>query len=699
MARSDRKSRLNLPDPVHIPPEPVKAKPENPVHAAARLLLARAAATAGTTVTAAGRDGAVCLVRVPATEWTQAAWDAWRVCARGGARSADGDTDRYWGDQDWVAWAPLKEPRKLEREDTAERFAEAVSEGRHCAGFAADPAWLPPDLVQAADHRLELPTLTGADVAALACSLCGGELKEGLTDDEAAALSPRLLQLARRPGQSADEYVRKLRDLLARERLTRSAASAVTAPPREEPTIDRLHGMDEAVAWGMALARDLAAYRAGQLPWAQVDGQGCLLSGPPGCGKTLFARAVAATCGVPLVTGSYGQWHASGSAHQGDFLKAMRGSFARAREKAAVEGAAILFIDEVDSFPNRETLTHHYKDYEIQVVNALLAEIDGVEGRDGVVLLAACNHPHLLDPALVRSGRLDRHIRLHLPSPAALARILREHLGADLAGESLREAALAAAGASGADCERAVRGARRRAREAGRAVILADLLAEIGGADDRTEAELRVVAIHEAGHAVATCALRPGSLRALSLRATGAVGGGMIAELSARCLRPGDVHDLLVMLLAGRAAEVEILGEPSAGAGGGPDSDLARATGLAAAAVSSLGLDEETGLLWTGATDAAALPGALRDDAVLAARVKRMLAEAHERARELVRVRRAAVTALSQSLLERRALDGVEAAEIVERHSPASSAAPGARTGNADQCALTRVDEGHHGGR
>jgi cell division protease FtsH len=142
----------------------------------------------------------------------------------------------------------------------------------------------------------------------------------------------------------------------------------------------------------------------------------------------------------------------------------MCASFAQAREKTAVAGGAILFIDEVDSFPNRETLTHHYKDYEIQVVNALLAEIDGVEGRRGVVLLAACNHPHLLDPALVRSGRLDRHIRISLPDQAALARILREHLGKDFGGESLQEAALAAAGASGADCEPFVRGARRRAR-------------------------------------------------------------------------------------------------------------------------------------------------------------------------------------------------------------------------------------------
>jgi SpoVK/Ycf46/Vps4 family AAA+-type ATPase len=576
-----------------------------------------------------------------------------------------------------------------------EEFAKAISEGRHCAGFTADLAWLPADLVQAADYTLELPRLTGADAAALARSLCGGNPRSRLSDDQAAALTPRLLRLARRPGQTASDYVRKLRGLLAREETPRSAASVVPAPPREEPALDRLHGMDEAVAWGWALARDLAIYRKGQLPWADVDGQGLLLSGPPGCGKTLFARALAKTCGVPLVSGSWGQWHASGSGHQGDFLKAMRASFTQAREQAAAEGAAILFIDEVDSFPNRETVNHHYKDYEVQVVNALLAEIDGVEPRIGVVLLGACNHPHLLDPALVRSGRLDRHIRIALPRTTNLERILREHLGNDLPGVVLREAALTAAGASGADCERFVRGARRRAREARRAMTLADLMAEIGGTDTRSRAELQIAAIHEAGHAVVACAQRPGSLQAITLRGAGGSGGGIFVKSSKRrLLRSGDVDDQLVLLLAGRAAEVELLGAPSSGAGGDPESDLARATHLAAQAASSLGLDEESGLLWSGEFDTATLPAVLRVDAVLAARVKHMLAEAHERARELVREQRSALVALSQTLLERQTLEGAEAAHIVRRHTDDPSNSHAAPTEDADPRALANGEAG-----
>ena len=138
----------------------------------------------------------------------------------------------------------------------------------------------------------------------------------------------------------------------------------------------------------------------------------------------------------------------------------MRKTFEEARQAAP----CILFIDEVDSFPNRATIVHHYVEWETQVVNALLAEMDGNEGRPGVVLLGACNHPEKLDPALVRSGRLDRHIRIGLPDRVALADILREQLGGDLSGVDLSGVVLLATGATGADCERFVRGARRRAR-------------------------------------------------------------------------------------------------------------------------------------------------------------------------------------------------------------------------------------------
>jgi cell division protease FtsH len=210
----------------------------------------------------------------------------------------------------------------------------------------------------------------------------------------------------------------------------------------------------------------------------------------------------------------------------------MKQTFKTARDLAP----SILFVDEVDSFPNRSTITHDYKDWEVQVINALLSEVDGVAGREGVVIVAACNNPGLLDPALTRSGRLDRHIMVGLPKTAGLVSIMREHLGSDLAALDLTLAALAVAGATGADIEKYVRGARRRARNAGRLLALDDLLAEMGNGDTRGPRDMRIAALHEAGHAVAWLELHLGTLSAVSLRAAASSGGITMATESAPCL-------------------------------------------------------------------------------------------------------------------------------------------------------------------
>ncbi len=654
--------------------------PEDPARIAAGLMLDRALKAIGASFELVGRDGTVCSVLVPAqhspqcTGWAEIVREEWRVRARGGERCNDRGAGRFWtdlqtghaGSRGWAAWVLDDTPGRAVRGDDA--FSKAVWKGVHCLGVAADLSLLPADLVLAADYRLTMPLLTGADLAMVARKLCGRKAACPFPDDEATAATPRLLRLARRPGQTAGAYLAKLRDLIARERKSetfRGAAAAAADSPRTTPALDRLHGLDEAAAWGRALARDLAAYRAGTLPWTAVD-RGCLLSGPPGTGKTLFARALAATCGVPLISGSYSQWLGTGGGHQGDLLKSMRRAFADAREQAP----SLLFIDEIDSFPDRARVTHRHKEWDVQVVNALLAEIDGVQGREGVVLLAACNHAERLDPALVRSGRLDRHIHVGLPDRRALQRILREHLGTDLASEDLAGAALAAAGLSGADCERIVRGARRRARQADRPVLLSDLLAEIGGEDRRSAADLRLAAVHEAGHAVAVLTLAPDELGAVSVRDTESTGGGTSVVASSSFMRAKNVHQRLIVLLAGRAAEEEVLGAPSSGAGGGPASDLAKATWLAASAVTAFGLDGEDGLVWRGMPDPLALPGMLAASPAVSARVRAMLDRAYAEARELVRVRRAAVEALVDSLVVRHVLDGAEAAAIVAQGEP-----------------------------
>ncbi len=603
------------------------------------------------------------VVTTPNSSWTPMLSEAWEEMVRTAGSSGNEVEDRAWWRRGaWVNFARQFDLKgRMDNGDAA--VGKALAERKLLVGFAHDTSLLPRDLTDAADWHLAVAAPTPDDVRCGVPAPCARAADLDLSAEDAAAVTPRLLRLATRPNQNAPAWFAKLRDLLGKE--SGRAENAATAP-RTAPTLSRLHGMPEATEWGLSLARDLSDYRRGALPWSAVDA-GCLLSGPPGVGKSLFARALATSCGVRLFTGSYATWHSVGTCHQGDFLKAMRRTFADARAAAP----CILFVDEVDSFPDRRKVAQYNGSYETQVVNGLLAEIDGADARDGVVLVAACNHPDRLDPALVRSGRLDRHIRLMLPDADGLSAILREHLGDDLPGEDLRRMGALALGSSGADCERLVRGARRRARSRSEPMVLADLSAELAGSGVDAATDRRI-ATHEAGHVVAAIELGGTfALEGVTIQPNGGIGGTMLGRWNDVFLSEDIVRDRLVVLLAGRAAEEVVLGNASSGAGGGVVSDLAQATGLALRASVSMGLDSDHGLLWRGEPDDRTAPTVLECDPRLAARIRDRLAGAHEQASELMRRRRAAVSALADALVECRTLSGEEARVIVGRHSDA----------------------------
>lgn len=611
----------------------------------------------------------VVLVTVPGRDWVQPTLNAWRDFAWGGREgtpSPGGGRRREYGER--PAWVGIElsgsDWQASRRSPDREVVSEAVLAGLPLLVVAVGGQALPPELVATADLRLDVCLPSWAAVCRVAG--CMGEgMVSGVTRPAPVileAITPTLMRLALRPGQSADSYLAKLVAL---------AASTLPMPAASDapltPGLDSLPGLGEALAWGRRLAADLRDYKAGALAWADVD-RGVVLSGPPGCGKTSFARALAAECGVPLVVASYAQWQSSGDAHLGCLLKAMRASFAQARKSAP----SILFIDEVDSFPNRESVRHSHADYVRSFVNALLAELDGAVAREGVVVVGACNNPDVLDLALVRSGRLERHVVIPLPDAAARDAILRVHLGVDLRDADLAVAVEMSEGRTGADVERWCREARRAARLARRAMTLDDLESAIaeGQRDTRSPAYQWLVAVHEAGHAVAGLVLGVGVLERVSIRAVGIAAGyakWTMPDLSAAS--PAVVRAMLVQMLAGRAAEEVLLGQASAGAGGTDRSDLARATWLATLEVTAFGFDPDAGLAWLGCPEPGEVPGLLVMQPDLARCVRERLDVAHAEARALVTANRSALVAVAEEITVKQTLTGAQVMVLVSTMS------------------------------
>lgn len=633
--------------------------PEDPAEAAAFELLRRAldAAPQQKEILAANEPMAV-IVEVPAAEWVDLISIVWgELVWPDLIRGATGDAlKRSFGWEPfegscWVAYS-RDGTEKHHRPDVGNEGVSAIlGAGCSVVGFSQSPErHLPRALIQVAEIRVVVPQMNREALTMVVGMLTGCRPSVEIPDRLHSLITIEDLRLAWRPDRNADAYAARLLRLLERK-----------ANLRPQLTLDQMHGMDEAVAWGTALARDLAEFRRGCLPWSTVD-RGALLFGPPGTGKTTFARALAGTCGVPLICGSLYQWQAAG--HLGDMLKAMRATFNEARAMAP----SILFIDEIDSFGDRASFMHEYRDYSTQVVNGFLEELDGVGGREGVVVVGACNTPDRMDPAILRSGRLDRAILVPRPNQEALERILRHHLGGDLPNVDLAAAALLALGGTGADCERWVRCARRRARHSSRAMTGDDLLEEIRGTRHaRSTEEVYRYAIHEAGHALVLAVERPGALVIASIRETGDAQGGVVSDRRHRGLMTRkEIAGELRMLLGGRAAEEVVFGDVSAGAGGSADSDLARATALAVSALHAYGLDDgEDGLLWRGMPTPDALAAMLTARPDLGRRITAMLATAYAEAKDLITIRRKDLDAVAQLLIDRETVGGREIDALV----------------------------------
>ncbi len=401
--------------------------------------------------------------------------------------------------------------------------------------------------------------------------------------------------------------------------------------------------------------------------------KGMLLVGPPGTGKTLFARAVAGEAGVGFlsVTGS-------------DFMEMFVGVGAsRVRDlfqQARKMGRAIIFIDEIDSIGRKRGagLGGGHDERE-QTLNQMLAEMDGFETSEGIVILAATNRPDILDPALLRPGRFDRQIAVDRPDLEGRYAILQVHArGKPIAeGVDLRAVARRTPGFTGADLANVLNEAALLTARMGGQLIDDDALDEaidrvIAGPQKRTrvmdDQEKMITAYHEGGHALVAAAL-PGNdpVHKITIMPRGrALGYTMVLpDQEKYSTTRSQMLNQLAYMLGGRAAEELIFHDPTTGA----SNDIEKATTLARAMVTQYGMTERLGAIRYGQEQGEVFLGRdmghARDysEEVAAAideEVRSLIETAHQEAYDLLVMNRDVLDRLVLELLEKETLDKAE---------------------------------------
>jgi cell division protease FtsH len=398
--------------------------------------------------------------------------------------------------------------------------------------------------------------------------------------------------------------------------------------------------------------------------------RGVLLFGPPGCGKTLLGKAVAGQAEVPFFSVAGAEFVES---LVGVGAARVRDLFARVRAVAP----AIVFIDELDAAGRRRTSGGGGSEERDQTLNQLLVEMDGFETATGIVVMAATNRPDILDPALLRPGRFDRHITVERPDVERRRAILELHAARRPVTPDIdfNLVARLSAGFSGAELASVINEAALLTIRAGRRKIGAEAVSEavqrVLSGPQRTMhllsmEERRRIACHEAGHAVVAASLGHDVHRISVLARNRMLGDTRIDEGDAEIVTRSALFDRIVAVLAGTAAEELVLGQPSTGS----EDDLARATHLALDLLGRYGMGEAVGRLrlpdpaangdspgWAPAPETwARLDGELR----------RTVDRAFAEATALLSDRAGRLAALTDLLLERETLEGADLAAMLD---------------------------------
>ena len=404
--------------------------------------------------------------------------------------------------------------------------------------------------------------------------------------------------------------------------------------------------------------------------------KGILLVGPPGTGKTMLAKAVAGEANVPFFSMSGSEFV---EMFVGMGASKVRDLFKQAKEKAP----CIVFIDEIDAIGQKRSGGQYGgNDEREQTLNQLLTEMDGFEGNNGVIILAATNRPESLDPALTRPGRFDRRVPVELPDLKGREAILQVHAEKIKVAEDVdfNKIARMASGASGAELanivnEAALRAVRDGRRFATQADLEESIEVVIAGYQKKnaimTDEEKKIVSYHEIGHAlVAAMQTHSAPVQKITIvpRTSGALGYTMqVEEGNHYLMSKAEMENKIATLTGGRAAEEVVFHSVTTGA----SNDIEQATKLARAMITRYGMSDDFDMVALETVNNQYLGG----DASLACsaetqtkidqRVVELVKKQHEKAVNILTENRAKLDELAQYLYEKETITGEEFMKIV----------------------------------
>ena len=409
--------------------------------------------------------------------------------------------------------------------------------------------------------------------------------------------------------------------------------------------------------------------------------KGALLVGPPGTGKTLLAKAVAGEAGVPF-------FHQNGS----EFVELYVGVGAsRVRDlfkNAEKDAPCIIFIDEIDAIGKRRENSPGGNDEREQTLNQLLSEMDGFDTSKGIVILAATNRPEILDIALLRPGRFDRRIIVERPDIKGRIAILKVHAANVPLGDDVDLTAIAqtTSGATGADLSNMVNEAALRAVKMGREFVMQEDLMEAvevvtAGKEKKdrilTPKEKELIAFHEVGHAL-TSALQDdaNTVKKITIvpRTMGSLGYTLnVPEEERYIYTRRELRSRIITLLGGRAAELLEFDDCTTGA----SNDIERATDIARDMITRYGMSEKFGPVGMERQGSQYLEGrnvsnySEETGGLIDAEVRKIIDECQQAAVDMLTEHRAALTAISQYLVEKENLTGDEFMELLKEYEVA----------------------------